>query len=77
MTIETPIPSAGANLSPEQVIDLRGATKPMIRSGVPRNLCATCHGGDADRVFLYYHHPDQRQQIRSLQDPTGSLEQNQ
>ncbi len=49
----------------------------MMRSGVAHDLCATCHGGDADRVLLYYHHPQQRQDIRSLQDPTGSLEEDQ
>jgi hypothetical protein len=72
-----PTPAANATLSAEQLIDLRRAIKPMIRTDVPHDLCATCHGGDADRVFLYYHHPEQRQTVKALQDPTGALEQNQ
>jgi predicted CXXCH cytochrome family protein len=76
-SIDVPILAAGTSLSPEQLIDLRGATKPMMRPSVAHDLCATCHGGDADRVFLYYHHPEQRQEIKALQDPTGALEQDQ
>ena len=72
-----PVLAAGTNLSPGQLIDLRGATKPMMRPGVAHDMCATCHGGEADRVFLYYHHPQERQDIKALQDPTGALEQDQ
>jgi hypothetical protein len=75
--IAVPILAAGMNLSLEQLIDLRGAAKPMMRPGVAHDLCSTCHGGDADRVFLYYHHPQKRQDIKALQDPTGALEQDQ
>jgi hypothetical protein len=74
---EIPVPSAGTTLSPDQLISLRGATKPMIRRSIAHNLCATCHGDDADRVFLYYHHPQERQDIKALQDPTGSSDQDQ
>jgi len=76
-SIEVPVVAAGTTLSPEQLIDLRGAAKPMMRPGVAHDLCSTCHGGDADRVFLYYHHTEQRQEIKALQDPTGALEQDQ
>jgi hypothetical protein len=71
------IGAAEALLSPQQLISIRGATKPMMRPGVAHDLCATCHGEDADRVFLYYHHPQERQDIRVLQDPTGALNQDQ
>jgi hypothetical protein len=46
----------------------------MIRLSVAHDQCATCHGNDADRVFLYYHHPDQRKDVKALQDPTGALD---
>jgi hypothetical protein len=72
-----PLLADNTKLSAEQLIDLRRAIKPMIRTSVPHELCATCHGGDADRVFLYYHHPQQRQDVKALQDPAGALEQNQ
>ncbi|MGD0464321.1 MAG: cytochrome c3 family protein [Tepidisphaeraceae bacterium] len=74
---QVPVLAAGTMLSPEQLITLRGAAKPMMRPSVAHDLCATCHGGDADRVFLYYHHSQQRQDIKALQDPTGSLEEDQ
>jgi predicted CXXCH cytochrome family protein len=68
------VEKASVPLSDKQSIVLRGATKPMIRRSVPHQLCVTCHGADADRVFLYYHHPQQRQDIRALQDPSGALD---
>ncbi len=68
-----PLPAAATQPSGEQAITLRNATKPMIRLSVAKDQCATCHGNDAERVFLYYHHPDQRKDVKDLQDPTGAL----
>jgi cytochrome c553 len=59
--------------TPGEPLALRNATKPMLRPNVARDTCATCHGSDADRVFLYYHHPDSRNTVKALQDPTGAL----
>jgi len=40
------------------------AIKPMLRPDVDRNLCATCHGIDATRVYLYFHNPKKREQVQ-------------
>ena len=39
----------------ELALQLRSAARPLLRPDVPRDICATCHGSDAQRVFLYYH----------------------
>ena len=38
----------------------RAAAKPMLRPDVDRQICATCHGIDATRVYLYFHDPKKR-----------------
>lgn len=74
---EVPVLAAGTMPPPELLISLRSATKPMMRPGVAHDLCATCHGGGADRVFLYYQHAQQRQDIKALQNPTGPSDEGQ
>lgn len=38
----------------------RRAGRLMLRSFSAPNACTTCHGADALRRFLYFHHPDRR-----------------
>jgi predicted CXXCH cytochrome family protein len=55
-----PEPSAGTTKS------MLAASKPMLRSDVDRNVCATCHGADASRVFLYFHEPERRKHVKPV-----------
>jgi predicted CXXCH cytochrome family protein len=48
---------------------LLSAIKPMLRPDVDRNLCATCHGIDATRVYLYFHDPKKREAVQKLVNP--------
>jgi predicted CXXCH cytochrome family protein len=52
-------------------LQLCSAARPMIKENVATDICATCHGSDASRVFLYYHRPRQRQAVQMLQQPNG------
>jgi predicted CXXCH cytochrome family protein len=52
-------------------LEMRGAARTMVRPDVARDICATCHGSDAQRVFLYYHRARQRQDVQMLQQPVG------
>lgn len=36
------------------------AAKPMLRPNVARELCSTCHGFTAARLYLYFHKPAMR-----------------
>jgi nitrate/TMAO reductase-like tetraheme cytochrome c subunit len=56
----------------ELALQLRSAARPLLRPDVPRDICATCHGSDAQRVFLYYHRPQQRQAVQTLEFPEGT-----
>ena len=38
----------------------RHQLKTQIRPFVPSNLCTTCHGDDARKLFLYFHDPERR-----------------
>jgi len=60
-----PLAGAAPNLPPGQ----RGPFKIMLRPNVPQTLCATCHGPDAQRVMLYYHHAQERQDVKILEEP--------
>ena len=40
---------------PAKPTDRQYATKPLLRSGVARDFCASCHGYEGLRRFLYYH----------------------
>ncbi len=42
--------------------------KPMLRSRVPDQLCATCHGFNAARRYLYWHRPE----LRPLELPAST-----
>jgi predicted CXXCH cytochrome family protein len=44
----------------------RSAIKPMLRPDVDREICATCHGFDSTRVYLYFHNPKKREAIKKL-----------
>lgn len=44
----------------------RSAIKPMLRPDVDREICATCHGFDSTRVYLYFHNPKKRDSIKRL-----------
>ena len=45
------------------------AIKPMLKPDVDRNLCATCHGIDATRVYLYFHNPKKRAAVQKYIQP--------
>lgn len=45
---------------------LRSAIKPMLKPDVDREICATCHGIDSTRVYLYFHNPKKREMIKKL-----------
>ncbi|HTW95205.1 MAG TPA: cytochrome c3 family protein, partial [Tepidisphaeraceae bacterium] len=60
-----PTPDNAPNLPPAA----RGPYKIMLRPNVPQTLCATCHGPDAGRVMLYYHHAQERQDVQVLEEP--------
>jgi predicted CXXCH cytochrome family protein len=55
--------------SPDLTLKDRGPFKIMLRPNVQESLCSTCHGPDAGRVFLYYHHAQQRQDVQALEQP--------
>ena len=38
----------------------RSAEKPMLRTDVSGEFCASCHGNNAPRLYLYFHRPDKR-----------------
>jgi predicted CXXCH cytochrome family protein len=63
----TPAQSVG-----DGTVTYRRAEKIMLRSQVPAELCSTCHGPDAARVFLYYHHPEQRRDPQTQQSPNAT-----
>lgn len=39
---------------------LRSAAKPLLRSDVSEQFCASRHGAQAPRLYLCYHQPDKR-----------------
>jgi predicted CXXCH cytochrome family protein len=43
---------------------LLSAIKPMLKPDIDRDFCTTCHGLDATRVYLYFHHPAKRAAMR-------------
>jgi len=45
------------------------AARPMLRPAIATDLCANCHGPDATRVFLYYHQPAKRQNLKKVMEP--------
>ena len=47
----------------------QAAVRPMLRANVDRTVCAACHGGDAPVLFLYYHQPAKRSDVRTLTEP--------
>ena len=54
----------------------RGPYKVMLRPGIAQNLCSTCHGPDAGRVLLYYHHAQQRHDVQALEQPPQAADAN-
>ena len=60
---------AAAPESPAVAKARRSAIKPMLRPDIDRTVCATCHGLDATRVYLYYHNPKKREQVKKLINP--------
>jgi predicted CXXCH cytochrome family protein len=36
------------------------AARPMLRPNISQTLCASCHGYDALRHYLYFHYPEKR-----------------
>jgi predicted CXXCH cytochrome family protein len=64
--------AAGATTRPSVMdVELAGAARPTLRANVGQEICATCHGADAQRVLLYYHRSRQRQAVQDLQQPAG------
>ncbi len=45
------------------------AAKPMLRPGAVQASCATCHGPDALRRYLYYHQPEKRRRTHFWVSP--------
>jgi len=37
--------------------------KTMLRPGVEQEICATCHGADAPKLYLYFHNPAKRKAV--------------
>jgi predicted CXXCH cytochrome family protein len=55
---------------PNQTKAMRSAGKPMLRANVDRDTCATCHGDDASRMFLYFHEPERRRNVAPARPPS-------
>jgi len=51
---------------------MRSAGKPMLRANVDRDTCATCHGDDASRMFLYFHEPERRRNVQPAKAPSDT-----
>jgi hypothetical protein len=49
----------------------RSAAKTMLRSDVSGQFCASCHGAQAPRLFLYYHHPEKRVGLSKMEGVPG------
>jgi len=59
---ELPIKEQGSRATRSRL----AAAKPMLRPDVDRQICATCHGIDATRVYLYFHDPKKREQVKGM-----------
>ena len=67
--------SIAATQPAEMALKTRSAARTMLRPSVANEVCATCHGSDAQRVFLYYHRARQRKDVQNIQQQVGALQQ--
>ena len=51
--------------------EIRVGWKLMLQPDVDRKVCASCHGIDAPRLFLYFHDPKLREAARQMLDAQG------
>ncbi|MFI5378379.1 MAG: cytochrome c3 family protein [Tepidisphaerales bacterium] len=58
--------TAGAGVSLDRA-EITGA-KTVLRPNVDRQICAPCHGGDAGRMYLYFHNPEKRAAVKELDE---------
>jgi cytochrome c len=51
-------------LSPAVARAMLSSKKPMLRPDVDREICSICHGIDSTRVYLYFHNPKKRAEVK-------------
>lgn len=54
------VPNSGGSLAGAHSPESLEGLKTMLRPNVDREICASCHGADAPRLYLYFHDASKR-----------------